>query len=46
MATIIDSIDLIALLPTDDWKADEYRWFQNGIKKIPAANPGFRKCIM
>ena len=28
---------------TDDWKADQYRWFQNGIKKIPAADPVFKK---
>ena len=22
----------------DDWKADQYRWFQNGSKKLPTSN--------
>ena len=23
----------------DDWKADQYQWFQNGSKKLPTSNP-------
>jgi len=27
---------------SDDWKADQYRWFQNGIKEI-SIDPVFKK---
>ena len=27
----------------DDWKADQYRWFQNGSKKLPTSNPLVKK---
>lgn len=27
----------------DDWKCDQYRWFQNAMKDIPANDPVFKK---
>ena len=27
----------------DDWKCDQYRWLQNGTKKIPSTHPALRK---
>ena len=30
-------------LGADDWKCDQYRWFQNAIKEIPANDPIFKK---
>ena len=27
----------------DDWKCDQYRWYQNGTKKLPKKNPVLRK---
>ena len=27
----------------DDWKCNQYRWFQNGTKKLPSKNPVVRK---
>lgn len=28
---------------TGDWKADGYRWFQNGRKRLPTSNPVVEK---
>lgn len=27
----------------DDWKADQYRWYQNGTKLLPATMPIVKK---
>lgn len=33
----------IKFLFVDDWKCDQYRWFQNAMKDIPSSNPVFKK---
>ena len=28
---------------TEDWKSDQYRWYQNGTKKLPGGGPVVKK---
>ena len=31
------------MIGIDDWKCDQFRWFQNAMKDIPASNPLYKK---
>ena len=39
----ISKLNCLSLIFLDDWKCDQYRWFQNGAKQLPKKSPVVRK---
>ena len=39
MYAFLGHFNFICLLCVDDWRCDQWRWCQNGIKKLPKKNP-------
>ena len=37
------SIQKLSVIVTEDWKADGYRWYQNGRKFLPSSAPVVKK---
>ena len=35
----VHSIQKLSVTVTEDWKADGYRWYQNGRKSLPSSAP-------
>ena len=33
----------ICIIISDDWRCDQYRWFQNGCKSLPKQDPKVKK---
>ena len=40
---ITDQFSYTLIIILDDWKLDQYRWFQNGCKKLPKSDPVLEK---